>query len=333
MKAMSYEFVALGDITTDSFIRLSKEYASVECNEEGRPCKICMNFGDKLPYDFVEVIRAVGNSPNAAVSAHRLGLNSAISTNIGDDDNGKKCLDQLKREGVSTDLVVTHKGKKTNHHYVLWYENERTILIKHEEYEYKMPDIGSDGWLYLSSLGENSLPFHGVIADYLDSNPKIKLAFQPGTFQIKQGHKKLKRIYENTEVFFCNVEEAMRILQTDKRDIPFLLEEMHKLGPTIAVITDGPKGAYAYKDGEAWFMPPYPDPKEPYDRTGAGDSFSSTFVSALALGKEVPEALTWAPINSMSVVQKVGAQAGLLHQDELLQFLKDAPADYKVKKL
>lgn len=329
----NYEFVALGDIVTDAFIRLSKDHATVECNDDGRPCTISMNFGDKLPYEFVEVVRAVGNSPNASVSAHRLGLKSALITNLGDDQEGQECLNQLNKEGIAQDFVTTHKGKKTNYHYVLWYENERTILIKHEEYEYKMPDIGDKGWLYLSSLGENSLPFHGEIAEYLKKNPDIKLAFQPGTFQIKLGAEKLKDIYEHTEVFFCNVEEAMRILKTDNRDIKTLLESMHKLGPNIAVITDGPKGAYAYKDGKAWFMPPYPDPKEPYDRTGAGDSFSSTFVSALALGKEVPEALAWAPINSMSVVQKVGAQAGLLHQDDLLKFLEDAPEDYKVKEI
>jgi len=329
----NYDFVAIGDITTDAFIRLNKNFASIECNEEGRPCKICMNFGDKLPYDFVEVVRAVGNSPNASVSAHRLGLKSAIVTNIGDDQNGKECIDQLKRQGVSTDFVKTHDGKKTNYHYVLWYENERTILIKHEEYEYSMPSVGESGWLYLSSLGENSLPFHGVIADYVKKHAKIKLAFQPGTFQIKLGPEKLAEIYKNTEVFFCNVEEAIKILKTDNRDIKFLLSEMNKLGPKIVVITDGPKGAYAYHAEKTWFMPPYPDPKEPYDRTGAGDSFSSTFVSALALGKEVPEALSWAPVNSMSVVQKVGAQEGLLHQDELIGYLKNAPEDYKVKEI
>ncbi|MBC7869023.1 hypothetical protein H7X69_02505, partial [Candidatus Saccharibacteria bacterium] len=42
-------------------------------------------------------------------------------------------------------------------------------------------------------------------------------------------------------------------------------------------------------------------------------------------------ALTWAPINSMSVVQKLGAQAGLLGSDAINQFLATAPADYIAK--
>jgi sugar/nucleoside kinase (ribokinase family) len=82
-----------------------------------------------------------------------------------------------------------------------------------------------------------------------------------------------------------------------------------------------------------WFMPTYPDPKPPFERTGAGDAFASTFVSALALGLSIPEALSWGPINSMSVVQFVGARRGLLDRQTLERYLKEAPESYKAEKL
>ena len=75
-------------------------------------------------------------------------------------------------------------------------------------------------------------------------------------------------------------------------------------------------------------MPMYPDPSDPVDRTGAGDAFASTFTAAIALGKTPDEALAWGPINSMSVVQYVGAQKGLLSREQLEQFLADRPAEY-----
>jgi sugar/nucleoside kinase (ribokinase family) len=108
---------------------------------------------------------------------------------------------------------------------------------------------------------------------------------------------------------------------------------MHDLGPKIVLITDGPNGAYAYENGNFWFMPIYPDPKPAYERTGAGDAFASTFVSALALGKNVEEALRWAPINSMSVVQYVGAQKGLLDQKSIELYDKNSPDSYRIKRL
>lgn len=327
----NYDFVAIGDITTDAFIRLKD--AEKVCDIDTQNCKLCVRFGDKIEYEFVEVVPAVGNSPNAAVSAHRLGLKSALSTNVGSDRNGEDCLAQLEKQGIGRDFVKVHEGKNTNYHYVLWYGAERTILIKHEEYEYEMPDIGDSGWIYLSSLGENSLPFHGVIAEYVKKHPNIKLAFQPGTFQIKLGSEKLKDIYEVSEVFFCNVQEAQKILNTQEADIKTLLNKMHELGPRIIVITNGPQGAYALHEGKVWHMPMYPDPKPPLDRTGAGDSFSSTFVSALALGNDVPTALSWGPINSMSVVQEIGAQKGLVTREQLDEYLKNAPEDYRPKEI
>jgi ribokinase len=78
-------------------------------------------------------------------------------------------------------------------------------------------------------------------------------------------------------------------------------------------------------------MPMYPDPAPPVDRTGAGDSFSSTFTAAIALGKTPAEALTWGPVNSMSVVQYIGAQKGLLTLDELNKYIAEGPEEYKAK--
>jgi ribokinase len=327
-----FDFVAWGDITIDAFIQLCPECAHIERSERGKE-EICMSFGDKIPYESVDVVYAVGNSPNASVSAARMGLKSALVSNLGKDDNGARCIESLKKDSVNADLVREHEGIKTNYHYVLRYEEERTILIKHEEYPYEMPLLSPPKWIYLSSLGENSIPHHHDIAGYLKENGEVKLAFQPGTFQIKLGFEKLGDLYKLAEIFFCNKEEAQRILHIKEGDIKTLLKEMHKLGPKIVVITDGPRGAYTYDGGEYWHMPMYPDPKPPTDRTGAGDSFSSTFTSALALGRDIPEALRWGPINSMSVVQYIGAQKGLLSLQQLEQYLSDAPDDYVPQKI
>lgn len=332
--AQQYDFVAIGDITIDAFIQLSKKDAQVTEDPITGRKKLEMAFGSKLPYDDVTVVNAVGNSPNAAVSAHRLGLRSALVANLGHDRNGKDCLDQLRTEGVHTDFVKVHEGKKTNYHYVLRYGAERTILIKHEEYPYVLPDFGmSPKFLYFSSIGDNGVQFHHDIADYLKEHPETKLAFQPGTFQIRLGYQELRDLYERTEIFFCNKEEAQEILGSTETEIPTLLREMKKLGPKMPVITDGPNGAFALDGDDAWFMPMYPDPAPPVDRTGAGDSFSSTFTAAIILGLPVGTALAWGPINSMSVVQHIGAQKGLLTRGELETYLKNAPEFYKPKKV
>lgn len=340
-KYKSIDFLAIGDIVNDEFIDLAE--AQVTCDAHGEECILSMRFGDKIPYKEAELVRAVGNAPNASVSAARLGLRSAMMTHVGDDDHGQLCVESLAEDMVSTDFVTVENGQKTNHHYVLRYKAERTILIKHANFKYNLKKQ-TEGkpvpkWIYFSSVAENSINYHHEIAEWV-RNEGIKMAFQPGTFQISLGYEKLKDIYEVSEIFFCNVEEARRILtpvlptqNIQKMSVHGLLKAMRNLGPKIVCITDGPDGAYTYDGKEGFYMPAYPDPAPPVDRTGAGDSFSSTFTTAIVLGKSIDEAIAWGPINSMSVVQYVGAQRGLLSKEKLLEFFNNAPSDYKVERL
>lgn len=325
------DFLAVGDIIIDAFIKLKD--AHVHCKIDTDACELCVRFGDKVPYESVTVVPAVGNGPNASVSAVRLGLKSALVTNLGDDRHGLKCLESLQKDKIIIDYVAKEKDKKTNYHYVLWYDVDRTILIKHTQFTYKFPEIGEVPWIYLSSLAENSLPYHAEILSYLKKYPNTKLAFQPGTFQLKFGAEKLKDIYARAEVFFCNIEEAEIILGVQNKNVLELSKGIHALGPKIVVLSDGPNGAYLYMNDELWHMPVYPDIAPPVDRTGAGDAFASTFTAGLVLGLSPLEALAWGPINSMAVVQEIGAQKGLLTREKLEEYLKNAPENYKAKKL
>ncbi len=122
---VQYDFIAIGDSTTDAFIKLKE--ASVHCDINKEKCEICLRFKDKIPYEEVYVVPAVGNAANASVAATRLGLRSALISNIGDDYFGEETLTVLKKENVGTEFVAVNNGKKTNYHYVLWYGDDRTI--------------------------------------------------------------------------------------------------------------------------------------------------------------------------------------------------------------
>ncbi len=329
------DFLAVGDIVVDAFIRLKD--AHVHCKIDTDTCELCVRFGDKVPYESVTVVSAVGNGPNAAVSAARLGLCSAIVTHIGDDKDGEECLKSLQNEKVITTYVETEKDKKTNYHYVLWYDVDRTILVKHTDFDYKFPNIPEASWIYLTSLAAGTLPYEEEIATYLEKHTATKLAFQPGTFQIQMGTEKLKHIYARTEIFFCNVEEAAKILAkentSESKDVLTLSKGIHALGPKMVAISDGPNGAYIYFNDELWSISLYPDIAPPVDRTGAGDAFASTLTAGLALGLSPLDAFAWGPINSMSVVQEIGAQKGLLTQEKIKEYLAKAPENYKPRKI
>jgi ribokinase len=320
----------IGDVFTDAFIKLNEDSTKIIKESDGREW-LALPFGQKPPYDQVDIVRSVGPSPNAAVSAARLGLNSSLMAWVGSDDVGREAIDHLKTEHVATSSMVVENDKQTSYWYVLRYGADRTMLVKSEKYEYDwtapadMPD-----WIYLSYIGADSWPLHEALLDYLSENPNTKLAFQPGTFHFKWGVDKLRGVYGRSHIVVMNREEAVDVTGRPYESLKGLAEGLHELGPKTVVITDGAKGSYASFEGRLVTIPNYPDPADPLDRTGAGDAFASTIVSALALGESMETALTWAPINSMNVVQHLGAQAGLLGREDVVKYLNEAPQDYKV---
>lgn len=317
------DIVAIGDTVIDAFIKISVGHIQ----ETAHGPELCIPYGMKVPFDDVTILSGVGNSANASVSAARLGLKSALLTYVGADDYGKQCIDKLASEGVETKFIQQEEGKKTNYHYVLWFGDERTILIKHELFTPILPDLGNPKWIYLSSLGKHTLPMHAELISYLDAHPDVKLAFQPGTYQL--GFKKeIADLYKHTDVVCMNKEEAQGLLETEETDLKKLMDMLESWGPKIVLITDGHNGSYMKAEGTYYSMPIYPDVKPPYERTGAGDAFFSTFISFLVRGFDATYAIVRAPINSMNVVQHVGAQEGLLSEQGLEELLEKAPATY-----
>lgn len=331
------DVLCIGDTVVEPFIELIK--AEVHCNIDKVGCTITLPFGAKIPYEQAVVCAGVGNAANASVSFARLGLRSAIATELGDDENGALCLKNFTDNNVDITPTNLHKSIPTNYHYVLWYPPERTILIKHNSFPKKLvnekfaPNGIAPKFVYFSGLPADSLNYHFELIEWLKKNRNTKLVFQPGTFQIKLGVKALKDLYNMSYVFIVNKEEAQEILGTVESDINKLLEATQRLGPEIVCITDGPQGAYMRSGGKNYYMPIYPDPKPPRERTGCGDAFASCFTAMLVMGKSPLEALKYAPVNSMNVVQEIGAQKGLLTMNEIETWLSHAPADYKIMEL
>lgn len=325
------DILCIGDVVTDAFIKLFDDRAVSYENDQGK--WLAMPYGMKVPFDHAEVIEGVGNAANAAVAVSRLGLKSGLVSNVGSDQFGRDIIDALHKKKVDTRFVHINPRKVSNYHYVLWYKEERTILIKHEEYDYDWPRFRKSDvpkWVYFSSISKNALDsYHDEIIEWLQDNPEVKLAFQPGTFQMEAGVERLRGLYARTEVLILNREEAVMVSGGNYHDIHDLMNRLHSFGAKTIVITDGPAGAYASDGQKRLKMPLYPDPAPPKERTGAGDAFASTFVAALARGNTIEGALQWAPINSMNVVQNTGAQAGLLTEEQIGELLKVAPEWYK----
>lgn len=310
----SFDVIAIGDTTQDVFLQMSN--ASLQCDVDGKNCRLCFDYAEKIGVDKKTDVSAVGNAANHAIGVARLGFRAAIYTVVGDDTQGKISKDVFAENGVDTSYVTFDPQHGTNFSTVINYKAERTIFVYHEPRDYNLPDLAPTQWIYLTSAsGEGVEALHTQVSRYLASNPQVKLAFNPGTYQMKLGKEKLQDLLQRTAILFLNREEAMRVLGVKDPDVAPLIKAFHSLGVATMVLTDGPDGSYASDGKETWFLPIFDGPV--IERTGCGDAFGSGFLSAILAGKDIQTAMLWGNANSTSVLQYIGAREGLLKPEAL----------------
>lgn len=321
----------IGDIATEALITLGKEGVNIVGSKPRQ--KVSLDLGARIDCQSSAVVDAAGGAANASVAMSRLGVQPVLMSWLGDDASAKQSLNYLRRQGVDMSGVVQKKNSRSNYHYVLRHGLERTILANYEPFDYvwRQPVCEPD-WIYLSMISSDSEQLHEELLDYLKAHEQVRFAFQPGASHIEKGLEPFKGLYERSDVIIMNMDEAMSLTNRTVRSVGVLMRQFFKLGPKAVVITDGLKGAYASDGKIVYHVPHFPDTASPVDRTGAGDAFASVLVAELAKGSSLDESLRHAPINSMSVVGQLGAQAGLLSSQEIDIFLTKAPEDYRLDK-
>ncbi len=309
------DIISIGDATLDTFVRVHD--ATVSCTLDRKQCQLCFNYAEKIPIQRLDQTLG-GNALNNAVGSARLGLAAAFYSVIGNDETGKRVVRELEREQVGQKYLDIHRGSSTNYSIVLNYKAERTILQYAHPRTYHLPQFEKTKWIYYTAIGRKFAELETHLL-HTCRDLRAKLAFNPGTGQIRQGIKKLARVFKHAEVVFVNKEEAEELVG-DSVDIKGLMWKLRRYGPDIVVVTDGPNGAYALNGVHRMYLPIFP--VKAVERTGAGDAFATGFVAAISCGESVAEAMRWGAANSASVVTKIGPQAGLLRKTEMAQWLR-----------
>lgn len=315
-----YDLISIGDAVIDTFVPLKDASLTTL---KGEPM-LCLRYGDKIPVGS-SVSLVAGNAANNAVGASRLKLKTAIYVNIGSDDSGDKIKKKLREEGVDTQYVIKNENLPSNHHIVLDFQGERTILVYHEPWQYNLPDLDKTKWVYFTSVSPTFLESNLIneLIIYLE-RVSAKLFYNPGTFQIKAGIKKSPRLLSLTEILIVNLEEAKEILgHPEGENIPVkkLLKSICDLGPKMAVITDNENGSFGLDGNKFYHLGIFP--AKLVETTGAGDAYATGVLAGLFHGKSLPEAMRWGAANGASVVEYIGAQAGLLSYYKMQERLKE----------
>ncbi|MFW6143882.1 MAG: carbohydrate kinase family protein [Patescibacteria group bacterium] len=315
-----FDIITVGHSTIDYFLKLRE--ADVHLHEDGDSL-LCVDFADKIPLESFEEYVG-GNATNTAVGCARLGLDTAIVSWIGKDLEGEFVLKTLKEEGVDSMWIRISEEDSTDQSVILNFQGERTIFSYHPSRTPHLPEnVPETKYVYLTSSGVDFQELHVQVAHYV-GQVGAKLAYNPGTHELEAGVEKNRAVLECCQVLILNSEEAGELargkfvdFEEDKRaqQIGELMQELRDAGPEIVAVTDGGLGSYVFDGKNIIFVPPVET--EVVEMTGAGDSFSAGFLSALVRGKDLKTALKWGNTNAASVISQVGSQAGLLSREDL----------------
>ncbi len=332
-RAQKFDVVSLGDVVTDEFIHLPEGPVRVREDKDGRWLEIPL--GTKLIIEDNSVPATGGSAANAAVSMSRLGLRVGLASYVAHDQIGLDMLSAMRGDDVDTSLIHVDSPSRTVRNFVLSYGGERTILVRHAEFNYHWQgcrDYEVPTWLYINSLGPDALAYQDQVADWLDEFSNVRLAFQPGTFQLEAGTERLARLYARAELLLCSGAAAQAIAGA-LEDPSHLLDALLTLGAKTVIVFDERGGAVAANDSERLRIDSYLDAEPPLDLTGVGDAFASTMVAATVRGLALPEALRWSSVNATAASRQFGTQGGLLRYSELRSLLDAAPPTFTAHSL
>lgn len=258
-----------------------------------------------------------GGATNSSVAFTRLGLKSACISLLGDSYLNGYIFDDLKKNNVFEKFIKIDKSNITDFSVILVAPDGTRSILTHrgqsvlDEKHLRWNQLKHVKWFYISSLEGNIDLLEKIIGFAKENN--IKIALNPGKRELSKP-KKLIPLIKMVDFLSLNQEEIKLLFDSSQFD-DGLLNQAHNLKIPYIAITNGRQGAYVLSDYKQYFSPA--SQSSPIDETGAGDSFSATFVTAIIYKKSPQDALYWAITNSASVVSHLGSKPGLLNLKQI----------------
>ena len=314
------DILCIGDSKIDIFLKVPDDNPHFGLDKEKN--KLFLSYGEKIYIDRY-ILGIGGNATNTAVGVARLGLNVGLCAEIGKDEFSRKIIEELKKENINTDFL-SQTDKETSISIGLNYKDDRTLFTEHvqREHNFDFTNLQTQ-FIYLTSLGNIWEPTYQKVLEFKTIN-NVKLAFNPGTIQLEKKGKVFMDILEQADYLFVNKQEAEEIIygkelettaQNDNQTKK-LLYGLKNLGVKNVVITDSDNGSFVQDENNKFYELGV-NQTDVVEKTGAGDAYTAGFLAAVLNGKSVDEAMRWGTLDASSVIQKIGAEEGLLTKSAL----------------
>ncbi len=266
----------------------------------------------------------------ACVLMQRLGLATAMSAYVGDDQYGRFCRAALETERVDVALVRTHPTLATGLTVCLPYPADRMLLTCKGTMTLNPADfVGADRLrqarhVHVGSffLQDDLRPAVGELfraARELGLTTSLDTGWDPREHWLAAD---LREAFAHTSYLFPNALEFERLSGTTA--IEGGIARLLDLGIGAVVLKRGADGA-VHGDAEGlWTHPGFS--ARPVDTTGAGDAFNAGYLAAMLRGAPVAERLMFANACGALTVAAVGGTGGVTDAEQVRAFIAASAA-------
>jgi ribokinase len=302
------DIITIGSSLVDIFIH-SPEFLARK-GKDGD--ELCQAFGDKIELDGFKIFSG-GGASNTAVGFSRLGLNTAVISEMGRDNFCNIVLSEFEDEGVDSHLLIKEKKEQTGGSVIMVGENGRRIIMVNRGAASMLDPFDIPGfwllktkWVHLSSIGGREKTLEKIFS-LISRRNEAGLSWNPGKAELQLLVKERLDISSlPVKILIMNLEE-WEIIQKVQEQILSRVPEV--------IITNGREGGRLFLNGQAKFS--YEAGSKPVETTGAGDAFSCGYVAARNNGIDPEKAIEWGVRNASSVVKFYGAKTGLLRKEQI----------------
>ncbi len=312
-----FDIITFGSATWDISLKISAKRVKDEADlilDKG----IFFNLGSKIDIDDM-YFSFGGGGINTATAFKNQNFKVAYCGSVGNDIPGKEIIEYLKEKKIDSSFIVK-KDKPTNNSVIFHIHNEdRTVLayrgaselLSKNDLDFKKL---RSSWVYLAPLsGKLSLMTEEIVNSAKRQGINVLVNF--GNSQLKMSKNKLKNILNKADILLLNKEEAAFLSKIKYEKEEEIIKEINRLHKGINIITKGEEGVIV-SDGKNVYEAKLKRFKI-IDKTGAGDSFGSGFLTGFIKSKgDIECAIKFGLVNSKQCLLVKGATNGLLKEED-----------------
>ncbi len=258
-----------------------------------------------------------GKGANQAVAAARLGARVWMVGKVGRDEEGRRMVEELRREGV--DVSHVREDRRPSGRALILVERGGENMIG----VYPGADLG---------CGRREVEEAGDLirgADLLLTQLEIPLPAVRRALELAGGRSLLnlapyrplpEEVWKRAGVVVANRVEAGQAVGGGR--VEEVARRLLEKGPKGVVITLGERGAYFLTEEEGGRVPGVR--VRVRDSTGAGDAFCGALAVALASGRPLEEAVWWANCAGALATTRMGAREALPFREEVERLFRRA---------